>query len=381
MRNVLWIAANILKKNFRKKSSIISFIVLPVIFVVVSMVINANWGNSSNNMTILDNDKSQLSMNYVKSLEKQKAFNVVKIDESNINKSIISGDLEYAVIVPKGFQKSFYDNNMKKLEIKSLKGDSTTVWINNYTNIYLKNLKDMWKSSGENKNLFNKIYRESQFGKISLNIKSVKDTTEGKQVTSQSIGFLIMFLMVNAGILSQFILDEKKNRTYFRICSAPVSSKNYILGNVFSNILIVISQIIITLLALTRIFKVNTYVPFWQLFVILSCFGVAAVALGLVFTSFSKSSSEVGTFVTLVSTPTCMISGCFLPVDLMPKSMQKIADFLPQRWTISAIEKLQQNLGFSSIYINLVVILAFALTFFIIAAYRFSIDENIKNFI
>jgi ABC-2 type transport system permease protein len=65
----------------------------------------------------------------------------------------------------------------------------------------------------------------------------------------------------------------------------------------------------------------------------------------------------------------------------MPKAAQQIADFLPQRWVMKAIESLQAGIPFDQVLIHLVLILSFALTFFVIAAYRFSRDENVKTFI
>jgi ABC-2 type transport system permease protein len=48
---------------------------------------------------------------------------------------------------------------------------------------------------------------------------------------------------------------------------------------------------------------------------------------------------------------------------------------------MKAIENLQAGSHFDQVLIHLVLILSFALTFFIIAAYRFSRDENVKTFI
>jgi len=76
-----------------------------------------------------------------------------------------------------------------------------------------------------------------------------------------------------------------------------------------------------------------------------------------------------------------MISGCFWPMEIMPKSLQRIADFLPQKWTIGAIQKLQMGGSTDQIIINLLIIVAFALTFFLVAAYRFGRNDSVKTFI
>jgi ABC-2 type transport system permease protein len=381
MKNLIWLAMNNLKVTFGKKKSIISYFLMPAIFILIPIIIYSNVGSGSVKIGVIDRDKSTLSSDFAKSIGKQDSLKVTNINSENPKGEIAAGKVDCVITIPQGFEESVYNNSLKKPEILSLKGESSTAWINNYSNIYLRNLLDIWKASKGDKQAFNKMYDGLKKNSLSFKSTSVQDTSRGKGMTSQSIGFLIMFMMIGAGSFTEIILKEKKNRTYFRICSAPVSSKIYIFSNVISSFAIVAIQSLITLLAMTRIFKIQTYVPFWQMYVILLCFGFVAIGLGLLLVAFSKDSTQSNTLMTLIVTPTCMISGCFFPVNFMPDAARKIADFLPQRWVISAIEKLQTNGDFSSIYLNLLIILAFAFTFFIVAAYRFSRDENIKNFV
>lgn len=381
MKNLIWLAMNNLKVTFGKKKSIFTYFIMPVIFILIPMILYNNIGSSSIKIGVADKDKSALSSDFAKAIGKQDSLKLTNINHENPKRDIAAGKVDCVITIPQGFEESIYNNSLKKPEILSLKGESSTAWINNYSNIYLRNLLDIWKASKENKQAFNKMYDGLKGSGLSFKSSSVQDTSRGKGMTSQSIGFLIMFMMIGAGSFTEIILKEKKNRTYFRICSAPVSSRIYILGNVISSFIIVAIQAFITLVAMTKLFKIQTYVPFWQMYVILLSFGFVAIGLGILLVAFSKDSTQSNTLMTLIITPSCMISGCFFPVDFMPEAARKIADFLPQRWVISAIEKLQTNSSFSSIYLNLIIILGFAFTFFIVAAYRFSRDENIKNFV
>lgn len=381
MKNLIWLAMNNLKVTFGKKKSVISYFLLPVVFILIPMILYSNVGNGSIKVGVIDKDKSALSSDFAKAIGKQDSLKLTSINSENPKGDIAAGKVDCVITIPQGFEESVYNNSLKNPEILSLKGESSTAWINNYSNIYLRNLLDIWKASKGDKQVFNKMYDGLKENSLSFKSTTVQDTARGKGMTSQSIGFLIMFMMVGAGSFTEIILKEKKNRTYFRICSAPVSSKIYIFSNVISSFVIVAIQSLITLLAMTKIFKIQTYVPFWQMYVILLCFGFVAIGLGLLLVAFSKDSTQSNMLMNLIVTPTCMLSGCFWPIDFMPETARKIADFLPQRWAIAAVEKLQTNSSFSSIYLHLLIILGFAFTFFIVAAYRFSRDENIKNFV
>jgi ABC-2 type transport system permease protein len=97
--------------------------------------------------------------------------------------------------------------------------------------------------------------------------------------------------------------------------------------------------------------------------------------------SFANSSTSAGAIQNLVITPSCLLAGCFWPVEIMPKSIQKMADFLPQRWTLDTITKLQQGHHLGSVYLNLLILFAFAIAFFLIAIYKFGRNNSVKNFI
>lgn len=83
----------------------------------------------------------------------------------------------------------------------------------------------------------------------------------------------------------------------------------------------------------------------------------------------------------LVIVPTCLLAGCYFPYDIMPKAVQKVADFLPQRWLLDTIAKLQQGIPFSELYLNILILFAFAIAFFLIAIYKFGRNNDARNFV
>jgi ABC-2 type transport system permease protein len=83
----------------------------------------------------------------------------------------------------------------------------------------------------------------------------------------------------------------------------------------------------------------------------------------------------------VVIVPTCLLAGCYFPYDIMPKTVQKIANFLPQRWLMDTISKLQQGIPFSELYLNILILFAFAIAFFLIAIYKFGRNNDARNFI
>lgn len=380
VNDILWLMYNTFKINFSKKSKVIGIIILPICAILLSIVVSIDSNSKPIDVGIVDNDISSMSKDFIKNIKSQDNFKITLVSEKDGESKLTAGDIDCNIIIPKGFEKSIYSNRIKKFYVQSLKGVSATAWVDNYTNIYLNNIMDTFKASGSNIDVFNKIYKSSKVKAPVLSIKKVKNKASDKEITSRSIGFFIMIVMMDASISSGFILKEKKNRAYLRIRSSKVSSKAYVLANIFAGFIIAAAQVFIALTIMIVIFKINAYVEFWQLLIILLCFSISAVGLGILIVSFCKTSNSATYAITLIITPSCMIGGCFIPTDLMPETIQKIAYFLPQRWTIAAIEKLQGGSSFGSITSYIIVILVFAVTFFIIAAYGFNRDQNVNIF-
>ncbi|EYE88083.1 multidrug ABC transporter ATP-binding protein [Fervidicella metallireducens AeB] len=381
MKNALVIALNILKVTFRKKSGILIYILVPVACVLVSAAMYSNVASKPLYIGVVDKDNTELSRELITSVEKNKKFIVKIIDEDEVNNMVTSNRIDCSLIIPKGYEHDVLNKELKEIQIKSIKGEDITLWIQNYLNLYIRNIMDISNASNGDREVFNKIYSGYKSDNLKLEVKELEDFSVGKGIVSQSIGFFVMFIMIGATTTASLIVSEKRNRTYYRICSAPVSDKIYLLGNVFANFIIVFIQIILVIIVITRVLKINTFLPFHQLMVILVCFGLVSIGFGLLLVSFSDSTSQVNNLGNLIITPSCMLSGCFWPISFMPEIMRKFANFLPQKWTLEAIEKLQMGYKIEDIRYHIIVILSFALTFFMIAAFNFNRRRDTKNFV
>jgi ABC-2 type transport system permease protein len=381
MKKVCWLALNIFRVNFRKRITFIIFFILPVCGIAFSFVINDYAGSGLSKIAVIDYDHSFLSKDVARSLNEAGQFRITAMKSKEMQHKIISGEIDCALIIPAGFAESIYRRQIPKISLVSVQGQAAAAWIKNYLQAVLVDLQDIGTAAGGNAETFNKIYRHYQQEQHSVRIIQIADQTANKGMTTKNIGFLIMLMMFGVGNTSELILKEKRNRTYHRICAAPVTARAYLISNVLANLSIVIIQVLLALLIMTGIFGIITYVPFMQLFIILVLFGLIAIALGLVVVSFSKDTPQASTMQNLIVTPTCLLAGCLWPSEVMPQSIQRIAGFLPQRWVIVAVQKLQDGMGFDQVLTHIGTMIAFATALFLIAAWRFNRNNELKTFI
>jgi ABC-2 type transport system permease protein len=288
MRNLLLLAMNTLKVTFRKKSSIIIFFVLPIASVLLSTVM---YSNMDGKITVGINNKaasSKLAEDMLEAMKTQGKYNIVFMEESEINTAVAEGKVECAVSIPSDFEEKIYSGKLDKLKITSIKGMDATAWIQNYLNYYMKNLLDLSKAADGNKDTFNKLYEGYQKQSLKVEVNALKDQASDKSATLQSIGFLIMFMLIGATNTSGFILKEKTERTYFRIFSTPVNNKIYIGANILANMIIVMLQAAVVVVASKYMFKLNTGISDIQLFLILVLFGLVSVSFGILWYPYGR---------------------------------------------------------------------------------------------
>ncbi|HEX2947490.1 MAG TPA: ABC transporter permease [Clostridia bacterium] len=381
MRNILLIITNNLKVSFRKKGNIIVYIFLPLLGVLFSMLIFSGAGNPALKVGVADADKSTLSADLKGIMQNREGFAVSDTAEGQINKKLLESELDAAVIIPEGFGKSVYDGQIKNIEVVSLKGQATTAWLEQMLNSHIGSLLRLSAAAGGDSAKFDKMYSQQKNELIKLDVVKLEDNVSSKNMTLTAIGLLIMFMMLGTSFTSMLILKEKRNRTYHRICSAPVNAWKYILANAVTSLIITIIQILFIQLAMKYLFRIDTGIGDVEMFIILLMFGLVSIGVGLVVTAFSSSSYMASTLSSLIMTPTCMLGGCFWSVSMMPEFMRKLSYFMPQRWAMEALEKLQAGDGISGVYLNLFVLFAFALALMLISAYKFSRTSNVQKFV
>lgn len=381
MKNIILLTLNTLRVTFRRKGNIIIYVILPILGILISSAIYGGSGTRPINVGVVDQDASRLSAAFVESMKQWGNYRTTVVEEKDINGNLLDGKQDCVLVIPAGYEKSLWSGSAEKIRLISVKGQESTVFLENFINLYGQNLSDIVTVSGEDRALFDRLYKGYQEGALKMSVEKLKDERSSKNATVLGLGMLIMFVMLGAGMTSQFILNEKKNRTYYRICSAPVRVREYLAGNAITSLLIVTVQVVFVQLLMKVAFRIETFIPDLVLFLLLFTFGIVATGFGMLITAFSSSSYMAGTLSSLVITPTCMVGGCFWPLEYMPEFMQKIALFMPQRWVLDAVQKLQRGSELSDILLNLVILLAFAAALFLVSIYKFGRTKDVAKFV
>jgi len=381
MKEILWLIQNTLRVTFRKKKNIIMYLFMPLIGIFISLLAYGGDQKMTLHVGIVNQDESEITADTIQFLAGLKNVKITEIEAGKVQDQITSGKLDSVITFEKGYSDSVLVGRPDHIQLTSIKGAQVTGFVKSYLYQYVDNISNISQAAAGNQQTFRQMYQDYQHSNFKLSTSSLEDTSRNKNMTNRTIGFLIMIMLISASNMSEIILSEKEKRTYFRLLSTPINARKYLLANVLVNMIVMTIQVVITLTIMKCIFNIGLNMTYWEAAVVMLLFSMIAVGLSLVLISFSNSRSAAIALQNLIILPTVMLSGCFWPVEVMPKTLQKIANFLPQRWTLDTFTKLQEGHSISELSLHLLILFAFAAAFFLIAVYKFSRNTTTQNFV
>ncbi|OUM95778.1 MAG: hypothetical protein A9Z00_14345 [Thermobacillus sp. ZCTH02-B1] len=169
-----------------------------------------------------------------------------------------------------------------------------------------------------------------------------------------------MFLMMLINHSVAVVVEDRRNRTMERVYAAPVRSFDIAAGHFIGSVLIGTLQVLAIAALIRLVFGYDYGVPAWMQIVVMECFILAALGIASAVAGFVRNTRNLNIINTLIMTPTCMLGGCFWPIDIMPSFMRKLANFVPQKWAIEAMELGASGASLDRIALPLGILLLFA---------------------
>ncbi|WLV24556.1 ABC transporter permease [Aciduricibacillus chroicocephali] len=380
MKQVAWLMLKTFKSVFAKPKNIITYLLLPLTGILIAFIAYGQTNEETINVGVVDLDHQQVAKSTIQYLKHLDSFKVKNVKSEEIKQMLAAEEIDVAVTMGEGFSASVLAGAPAQVNVQSIKGESVTAFMKQYLYSYIDQMSKLGQAAKGNQAMFGKLladYEETDFP-VKADIEN--NSRKSFATTYTAIGFLLMVMLLSAANLSEIIMKEKADWTYYRLLSTPISAKDYMLSNVLMNLVVMLIQGLLTLTVLWLLFKIDIGIPFLDIAAVLAVFSLVSVGLSLVIVAFAGSRSSAGALINLIIIPTTLLSGSFWPVEIMPQIAQRLADFLPQRWALKTLTAMYDGSNTADLYMNFLILFAFALTFFMIAAYKFNRNNNTKQF-
>ena len=329
----IWIAKNIISRLFREIQTYIFLIVFPILSAFIAMAMVSSISSITVGVAGLE-DKELLEY-----FQLTDSYEFVQMSESRMNDSIINGDVDYGIIFPDGLL-SPLDNGLKpSAELVAMNNTTEVIELTGFLNGMLESLY-----TGE--------------------IQTPDNTDHVAELTRVGVGIMTMFIIMYIGYGVGVILEDKKERTFMRSYSAPISSYSMVLGNLLANILLGVIQLLIFIVFSTYVLGFDWGISLINLFIVLFVYMIAIIGLAVGLMGFISDNEKYFAVTTIIATASCMLGGSFFPLEYMNSTLQKIANFMPQKWVMESYDILYLGGNLSDIRLNLLILVLFAIALF-----------------
>ena len=379
---------------FKDIGGLLTIFLMPLVLVVtITMIQNSTMDKDHQRIPLLfvDNDQDDISKNVQKAFSEQKTFEIVTainnetLTEAKAKALVFDGSYQLAIVLPKDLSKTLNKNVQRNVASItsgiSMLGGSVKPIESQPINLYFdpateQSFKDNVKNAINNMVASietEAIYKtfEERLGVPAEKMKGNKDLIRFEEILPKKEGaeyqmptavqhnvpawLLFAIFFINMPIALNLV-KEKNHGISVRLRSSPMPYWLNLLGKVLTYLMIVIAQFIMMILVSQYVFpqiglpKLDIEGRLAMLTLVSICAGLAAIGLGVMIGTVMKTQEQASPFSALSVVILAAIGGIWVPVFIMPPTLQKIAMISPLNWGINAYyDVLLRNLGIGAI--------------------------------
>ncbi|MCI4169401.1 ABC transporter permease [Bacillus spizizenii] len=352
MKKIIAICGIELSLIFKKRQNYLMMFAAPLL---LTFVFGSMLGSNDDKLrlAIVDQDNTILSQHYIRQLKAHDGmYTFENMSESKASEKLKQKKIAGIIVISHSFQAQLEKGKNPELIFRHGPELSEAPMAKQYAestlaklNIQVSAAKTAAQAAGENWKAAYKtvIAKDHEDAAPAVKQKAPSDKKEGASDTaSRAAGFSILFVMLTMMGAAGTILEARKNGVWFRLLTASVSRMEIGAGYVLSFFVIGWIQFGILLLASHWLFGINWGNPA-AVIMLVSFFLLTVVGIGLVIAANVRTPEQQLAFGNLFVIATCMVSGMYWPIDIEPKFMQSIAEFLPQKWAMSGLTEIMAN--------------------------------------
>ncbi|MCQ6558191.1 ABC transporter permease [Paenibacillus mendelii] len=367
----LIIAGLIVRRTIGHPKGFIMLVLLPALVLSIIITLFGSSQDSPKTVAVWNADQGPFGQMLIEQLANEPSIVLSSEGERSeeaLRKAVVEGQVDAALYVPENYTASLLKGSQVQ---PKLYRQSVTLWNAaieqrlaveaEQSSAFAAMAAASGKTVEDQLQQAERLVKEQAKHRISLteplqSLESKKTKPSNVLVT----GVILLFIMLAINQSVQIVMEDRTNRTMARMYTAPVRKYEIALGNFLGSMVLGTVQLLLVLGVTRGLLHYDYGVEFGAHFLVLECFLLAAVGLSTAIAGLVRNTDHLPQLSTLVVTPTCMLGGCFWPIGMMPDFMQKLANFVPQRWAMEAIDRMAFGSGLQDVMLPIGILLLFA---------------------
>jgi len=316
----------------RDPRTLIVVIVLPLVLLVLfGYAINMDIKHLR--MAVLDQDKSSAARDLVRAFENNEYFSVVRYLNSpaQIDRVIERGEAKLALTIPRGYARDLAGGGGADVQVIVDGSDSTTASIAiSYVSAVLLGystqvtLAAARKLGATQQELLQPLDYQPRVW-YNPDLKSTNFIVPGL--------IAVILMLLSALLTSMTIARERERGTIEQLVVSPVMPHELMVGKIAPYVAIAFADIVLVTVVGRLLFHVPLRGSGLLLFGLSGVFLFAALGIGLLISTVSRSQQGAMTVALLATMlPSFLLSGFMFPIASMPRVLQLITYLIPARY-------------------------------------------------
>jgi len=309
-----------LKMYYRNRQAIFWTLVLPLMFIIIFGLLNFG-AFSTINMGLVDEadtPASEVLRDALKGMEESEGSDEGGVIELTVGRreaelqALEDGDRHIVIIVPPGFGESpepitlqaFYaEDRFQQAEV----------------------------GEGIVRGILDEFTLRSAKVQRQFLVESQAVESKGLEYVDFLVPGIISMAIMQMGIFSVVfsLIQYRQQGVLRRLYATPIRPHNFLIGQVFTRLVVSIVQVVVLLGVGVLIFDVSVAGNFGYLFILAVLGGALFLAIGFVISGFAKNEEVGAPLANIIALPMMFLSGVFFPTDTLPGVLEDIVQYLP----------------------------------------------------
>ena len=316
------------------------------IFLTVALVISDAQSVDGNNdqekmkeeiltITIIDEDKETFGKGLTKYFSEGNKILEMEYDEDAILDKLYWRKLDYALVIPKGFEKSLLDEDIEDMELKCMKvpGYFDASFFESELSMYTAKLTSLLKAGYSMEEAQQELF-DLQDEKTKVEVANFINENQNDRTTMFLLYVPYLFITLGMNGIGIILLTLNAPLVKARMECSSTTLKTKMTGLIggivlYGVLLMAAVMIVVAILSKGSIFT-DARLPYF----LLNMFAMLLFSLSLGFFTgtISKNHDVVNGLVNVLSIGLCFLGGVFVPYEFFGEAVLKVTRFVPTYW-------------------------------------------------
>jgi len=370
------------------------FLILPIIFILILSGGTGPPDDQRIHLEVVDRAQSELSEALINELENSTSIKPIPTNYQEAVSDFDSRRVSAILIIPENFTVNTLKQGKAELELRQQQNNLNALIDQQAVDVAAGRISSLidiarisvekaeaiqpFPSEEEAQSYFEESFSMAQdiIEETPQRVKVVEGQTEDAidydPRANSTFGQLITWVFIPLICLSVIFTDEREGGTLRRLLVTPTKKSLYIASTVLGQVLTAVLQMAILVTFGILALRIDLGNSLLALVLIIITTSLSAAALGTMLGTFVKTGNQANGLSILIGMVMALMGGCWYPIEFFPNAIRTAAKIFPTTWAMQGFMNITvRGQGIAGVWLESLVLLGFALVFFLIGVWRF----------